>query len=148
MLRGSWTHACARVTVGLAVAFALGASLVLEAAAAAPAEQSPAAPQSAAPSPADAPPPSLPPPEAAPPSTASPSSPAATELDGPAPRTTADTGGSTQSGLPGCAVWTDRCVICQRDSGVIACSNIGIACQPQPLMCLRPEAAPEKKPEN
>jgi hypothetical protein len=148
MLRGSWTHACARVTVGLAVAFALWASLVLEAAAAAPAEQSPAAPQSAAPSPADAPPPSLPPPEAAPPSTASPSSPAATELDGPAPRTTAGTGGSTQSGLAGCAVWTDRCVICQRDSGVIACSNIGTACQPQPLMCLRPEAAPEKKPEN
>ncbi len=82
-----------------------------------------------------------------------PSSPAATELDGPAPRTTAGTGGSTQSGstqsgLAGCAVWTDRCVICQRDSGVVACSNIGIACQPQPMVCLRPEAAPEKKPEH
>jgi hypothetical protein len=50
--------------------------------------------------------------------------------------------------LAGCAVWTDRCVICQRDSGVVACSNIGIACQPQPLMCLRQEAAPEKKQEN
>jgi hypothetical protein len=49
--------------------------------------------------------------------------------------------------LTGCAVWTDRCVICQRDSGIIACSNIGIACQPQPMVCLRPEAAPEKKPE-
>jgi hypothetical protein len=142
MLRGSWTHACARVTVGLAAGFALGASLALEAA---PAEQPPAAPQSAAPSPVDAPPPSLPPPEAAPPSTAPP---AATELDGPAPRTTAGTGGSTQSGLAGCAVWTDRCVICQRDSGVVACSNIGIACQPQPMVCLRSEAAPEKKPEN
>jgi hypothetical protein len=45
-------------------------------------------------------------------------------------------------------VWTDRCVICQRDSGVVACSNIGIACQPEPLMCLRPEAAPEKKKPN
>ena len=77
-----------------------------------------------------------------------PQSPAATELDGPAPRTTAGTGGSTQSGMAGCAVWTDRCVICQRDSGIVACSNIGIACQPQPLMCLRSEVAPDKKPEN
>jgi hypothetical protein len=160
-MRGSWTHACARVTVGLAVAFALGASSVRDAPAAdapapTPAEQPPtatpsAATPSAAPSPADAPaeapPPSLPPPAAAPSSTV-PSSPAATELDGPAPRTTAGTGGSTQSGLAGCAVWTDRCVICQRDSGVVACSNIGIACQPQPMVCLRPEAAPEKKPEH
>ncbi len=157
MLRGSWTHACAGVTVGLAVA--LGASLALAADAQAPAGQPPAttppaAPPSAAPSPADAPadaPPSLPPSAAAPPSTG-PSAPAATELDGPAPRTTAGAGGSqsgsTQSGLAGCAVWTDRCVICQRDSGVVACSNIGIACQPQPMVCLRPEAAPEKKPEH
>ena len=50
--------------------------------------------------------------------------------------------------MAGCAVWTDRCIICQRDSGVVACSNIGIACQPQPLMCLRQEAAPEKKQPN
>jgi hypothetical protein len=57
-------------------------------------------------------------------------------------------GASTQSGMPGCAVWTDRCVICQRDGGVIACSNIGIACQPQAMLCLRTEAAQEKKPEN
>jgi hypothetical protein len=57
-------------------------------------------------------------------------------------------GTSTQSGMPGCAVWTDRCVICQRDGGVIACSNIGIACQPQAMLCLRTEAAQEKKPEN
>jgi hypothetical protein len=166
MLRGSWTHACARVTVGLVVAFALGASSVRDAPAAdapapTPAQQPPVATSSATPSsaatpstapspadaPADAPPPSLPPPAAAPPSTV-PSSPTATELDGPAPRTTAGTGGSTQSGLAGCAVWTDRCVICQRDSGVVACSNIGIACQPQPMVCLRPEAAPEKKPEH
>jgi hypothetical protein len=166
MLRGSWTHACARVTVGLA--FALGASWALDAAdAQVPAGQPPVAPSSAATPPgappsaaplssaADAPtdaPSNLPPPAAVPPSTV-PSSPAATELDGPAPRTTAGTGGSTQSGstqsgLAGCAVWTDRCVICQRDSGVIACSNIGIACQPQPMVCLRPEAAPETKPEH
>jgi hypothetical protein len=159
MLRGSWTHGCARATVGVAVAFALVAALALEAAAAdapvgrpagaSPSTASPAvAPASAEPAPADAPagapPPSLPPPAAPSPT---PSSPATTELDGPAPRTTAGTGGSTQSGLAGCAVWTDRCVICQRDSGVIACSNIGIACQPQPMVCLRPDAAPEKKPE-
>jgi hypothetical protein len=156
MQRGSRTHAPARMMVGLiglAVAFAFGASVALEWAAAAdapaPTPQTPVASPSAAPTPADAPPADVAPPEAppaaAPPSTAPP---AATELDGPAPRTTAGTGGSTQSGMAGCAVWTDRCVICQRDSGVVACSNIGIACQPQPLICLRPEAAPEKKPEN
>jgi hypothetical protein len=44
-------------------------------------------------------------------------------------------------------VWTDRCVICQRDGGVIACSNIGISCQPQPILCLRNEATEEKKGE-
>ena len=167
MLCGSSTHAPARMMVGLAVAFTLAASAALEAAAAAPAptpaDQPPAAPPSAAPppagaaSPADAAPPSESSsnaaprevrPAAAPPSTAAPSTPAATELDAPAPRTTAGTGGSTQSGLAGCAVWTDRCVICQRDSGVVACSNIGIACQPQPMVCLRPEAAPAKKPEH
>jgi hypothetical protein len=57
-------------------------------------------------------------------------------------------GASTQSGIPGCAVWTDRCVVCERGSGVIACSNIGIACQPQALQCLRAEAAEEKRPAN
>jgi hypothetical protein len=143
MLRGSWAHAPARMMVGLAVVFALAASVALEAAADAPppAVQPPATLSSAAPSPADAAPPEAPPPSERPPAPP-------TELDGPAPRVQAGTGGSTQSGMAGCAVWTDHCVICQRDSGVVACSNIGIACQPQPLMCLRPEAAPEKKPEN
>jgi hypothetical protein len=55
---------------------------------------------------------------------------------------------STQSGMPGCVVWTDRCVICQREDGAIACSNIGTACQPQAMLCLRAEAAKEKKPTN
>jgi hypothetical protein len=55
---------------------------------------------------------------------------------------------STQAGMPGCTVWTDRCVICQRDGGVILCSNIGTACQPQAMLCLRAEAAEEKKPAN
>jgi hypothetical protein len=66
----------------------------------------------------------------------------------PAPEPPQASGASIQSGLPGCAVWTDRCVICQRDAGVIACSNIGIACQPQAMLCLRSDAAEEKKPAN
>jgi hypothetical protein len=66
----------------------------------------------------------------------------------PAPEPPRASGDSIQSGLPGCAVWTDRCVICQRDSGVISCSNIGIACQPQAMLCLRPDAAEGKKPAN
>jgi hypothetical protein len=80
--------------------------------------------------------------------------PAAPELGGPpelppAPQRPLDPAiASTQAGIPGCAVWTDRCVICQRDGGVIACSNIGIACQPQAMLCVRPEAAEEKKPAN
>jgi hypothetical protein len=57
-------------------------------------------------------------------------------------------GASTQSGIPGCAMWTDRCVVCQRAGGVIACSNTGIACQPQALQCLRAESAEGKKPAN
>jgi hypothetical protein len=60
----------------------------------------------------------------------------------------APAGASTQSGIPGCSVWTDRCVICQRDRGVTACSDIGIACQPQALLCLRAEAVEDKKPAN
>src|SRR6266851_1527224 len=42
---------------------------------------------------------------------------------------------AVQAHLPGCAVWTDRCVTCQRDAGKITCSNIGIACQPQAVEC-------------
>jgi hypothetical protein len=57
-------------------------------------------------------------------------------------------GASMQSGIPGCAVWTDRCVVCQRDSGIIACSNIGISCQPKAMQCLRAEATDGKKPAN
>jgi hypothetical protein len=72
----------------------------------------------------------------------------APELDGPAELSKPATGGSIQSGMPGCSVWTDRCVICQRDGSVVACSNIGISCQPQAMLCLRNEAAEEKKPPN
>jgi hypothetical protein len=55
---------------------------------------------------------------------------------------------AVQAQPPGCAAWTDRCVICQRDGGKITCSNIGIACQPQAIECVRAEPAEEKKPGN
>jgi len=54
---------------------------------------------------------------------------------------------AVQAHLPGCVVWTDRCVSCQRDAGKISCSNIGIACQPQAVVCVRPEPAEEKPAE-
>ena len=74
-------------------------------------------------------------------------SPAAPELGSPAELPHAGPGSSTQAGIAGCAVWTDRCVICERASGIITCSNIGISCQPQLMVCLRTEAVEEKKPE-
>jgi hypothetical protein len=55
---------------------------------------------------------------------------------------------AVQAHLPGCAVWTDRCVSCQREAGKISCSNIGIACQPQAVECVRSEPAEEKKHGN
>ena len=48
----------------------------------------------------------------------------------------------------GCAEWTDRCVTCRRDAGKITCSNIGAACQPQAVECMRAEPAEEKKRGN
>jgi hypothetical protein len=51
---------------------------------------------------------------------------------------------AVQAHLPGCAIWTDRCVTCQRAFGRISCSNIGIACQPQAVECVRPEPAEQK----
>jgi hypothetical protein len=153
MLRGSRTHAPAHMTVALAVALALGTVTAPRVAAAAEAPTSSASPSAVSP-PAATPPAASSPaevvPSGPPPAAPSPSAAPPTELDGPAPLPQPGAGGSIQSGLPGCAAWTDRCVICQRDGGVVACSNIGIACQPQPLMCLRPEATPEngKKPPN
>ena len=36
-----------------------------------------------------------------------------------------------------CKSWTDGCVTCKRDEKVeLACSNIGIACQPEGVRCL------------
>lgn len=50
---------------------------------------------------------------------------------------------AVQAAMPGCLVWTDRCVACERTDAGIVCSNAGIACQPEPLICLR--AAPAEK---
>ena len=37
-----------------------------------------------------------------------------------------------------CAAWTDDCVTCSRkDEAELVCSNIGIACQPKDVRCLR-----------
>jgi hypothetical protein len=55
---------------------------------------------------------------------------------------------AVQARPPGCAAWTDRCVTCQRDAGKISCSNIGIACQPQAIECVRGEPVEERKQEN
>ncbi|SRR6266849_5719549 len=55
---------------------------------------------------------------------------------------------AVQAQLPGCAEWTDRCVTCQRDAGKITCSNIGTACQPRAVECVRAEPAEEKKRGN
>jgi hypothetical protein len=55
---------------------------------------------------------------------------------------------AVQAHLEGCAVWTDRCVTCERNvaAGRVFCSNIGIACQPQAVECVRSETAEENKP--
>ena len=55
---------------------------------------------------------------------------------------------AVQAQPPGCAQWTDRCVTCQREAGKITCSNIGIACQPQAVECVRTEPVEEKKQGN
>ena len=49
-----------------------------------------------------------------------------------------------------CAAWTDDCVTCERKSEAeFVCSNIGNACQPKDIRCVRqqgtPPAAPEQK---
>jgi len=45
-----------------------------------------------------------------------------------------------------CAAWTDECRICRRTGDQVACSNIGIACQPKDIRCTAraPAPAPEK----
>jgi hypothetical protein len=45
-----------------------------------------------------------------------------------------------------CLEWTDSCRTCRRAGDTVTCSNIGIACQPKPITCVRREEAP-KPPE-
>jgi hypothetical protein len=54
---------------------------------------------------------------------------------------------AVQAGLAGCAVWTDRCVTCSRTAGGAVCSNIGIACQPEAVACVRSEEEAKKQGE-
>jgi hypothetical protein len=67
--------------------------------------------------------------------------------DRPASRPAPPRDPAVQASMPGCAEWTDTCVVCRRDAGEVTCSNIGIACQPQALQCLRAEGVQESKPE-
>jgi hypothetical protein len=55
---------------------------------------------------------------------------------------------AVQAQPPGCAAWTDRCVTCRREVSKTICSNIGIACQPQAVECLRSEPVEEKRQGN
>lgn len=43
-----------------------------------------------------------------------------------------------------CLEWNDGCRTCRRDTAVVRCSNIGIACQPTQISCTRREDAPPK----
>jgi hypothetical protein len=57
---------------------------------------------------------------------------------------------SVHKGPPNCSRWTDECVNCSRggDGEPPVCSNIGFACQPQPVRCLSPlipHSEPQKK---
>jgi hypothetical protein len=67
--------------------------------------------------------------------------------DGPARPPVPPDDPAVQAQLPRCAVWTDRCVTCERAAGRISCSNIGISCQPKAVECVRGEPA-EQKQEN
>jgi hypothetical protein len=53
---------------------------------------------------------------------------------------------TVQARLPGCMVWTDRCVTCTRLADLVSCSNIGIACQPQAVECVEQEKPADDKP--
>jgi hypothetical protein len=48
-----------------------------------------------------------------------------------------------------CLEWTDSCRTCQRVANTAVCPNIGIACQPKPITCVRREepAKPDSAPK-
>ena len=57
---------------------------------------------------------------------------------------------SVHKGPLNCSRWTDECVNCSRgsDGEPPVCSNIGFACQPKAVRCLRtavPHSEPQKK---
>jgi hypothetical protein len=64
------------------------------------------------------------------------------------PRRTAPEDVSVHKGPPNCSRWTDECVNCSRGAAADApvCSNIGFACQPEPVRCLSP-ASPRGEPQ-
>jgi hypothetical protein len=42
-----------------------------------------------------------------------------------------------------CLEWTDGCRTCLRVANTATCPNIGIACQPKPITCVRREEPPK-----
>ena len=42
-----------------------------------------------------------------------------------------------------CLEWTDACRTCLRVANTAVCPNIGIACQPKPITCVRREEPPK-----
>src|SRR5438045_1356705 len=60
------------------------------------------------------------------------------------PSRTAPEDVSVHKGPPNCSRWTDECVNCSRGAAgePSVCSNIGFACQPQPVRCLLPAVPP------
>ena len=50
---------------------------------------------------------------------------------------------SIQQGPSNCSRWTDGCVNCSRENkdDEPVCSNIGIACQPKAITCLRTDSS-------
>lgn len=42
-----------------------------------------------------------------------------------------------------CLEWTDACRTCLRVANTAMCPNIGIACQPKPITCVRREEPPK-----
>ena len=45
-----------------------------------------------------------------------------------------------------CTAWTDECRTCLRTGDQVACSNIGIACQPKDIRCTARASAPSSTP--
>jgi len=45
-----------------------------------------------------------------------------------------------------CTAWTDECRSCLRSGDQVACSNIGIACQPKDIRCTARASAPSSTP--